>query len=222
MGNEVAGDLGHDLVGIARTKDLISQLVLQARTAGHTLVEPDTVLLTHLSELARRYAPDFLTRAETERLVELALDRLPTDADLRLADLGTGSGAIALAIASQRPQAPAMREKEYGIWQTTNWADLASLVESVVNLVIGFVAGIPKLPANQVLLRNRRVTGVDWGGWAGKNPGLNDRMLAQVMELIAAGELQPVEPQTYPLEQAAQALQDLEDRKVAGKIALIP
>ncbi|WP_339527247.1 flagellar biosynthesis protein FlhA [Pseudomonas sp. EA_35y_Pfl2_R111] len=42
----------------------------QARTAGHTLVEPDTVLLTHLSELARRYAPDFLTRAETERLVE--------------------------------------------------------------------------------------------------------------------------------------------------------
>jgi len=42
----------------------------QARTAGYTLVEPDTVLLTHLSELARRYAPEFLTRAETERLIE--------------------------------------------------------------------------------------------------------------------------------------------------------
>lgn len=42
----------------------------QARAAGYTLVEPDTVLLTHLSELARRYAPDFLTRAEAERLVE--------------------------------------------------------------------------------------------------------------------------------------------------------
>ncbi len=42
----------------------------QARTAGYTLVEPDTVLLTHLSELARRYSPDFLTRAETERLIE--------------------------------------------------------------------------------------------------------------------------------------------------------
>jgi NADPH2:quinone reductase len=47
-------------------------------------------------------------------------------------------------------------------------------------------------------------------------------MLAKVMELIAQGELHPVEPQSYPLEQAAQALQDLEDRKVAGKIALIP
>jgi len=89
-------------------------------------------------------------------------------------------------------------------------------------LVIGFVAGIPKVPANQVLLRNRRITGVDWGGWAGKNPGLNDRMLAEVMALIARGELRPVEPITYPLDRAADALRDLEDRKVAGKIALIP
>lgn len=42
----------------------------QAKSAGYTLVEPDVVLLTHLSELARRYAPDFLTRAETEKLIE--------------------------------------------------------------------------------------------------------------------------------------------------------
>jgi NADPH2:quinone reductase len=89
-------------------------------------------------------------------------------------------------------------------------------------LVIGFVAGIPRLPANQILLRNRRVTGVDWGGWAGKNPGLNDRMLSQVLDLIGQGKLRPVEPITYPLENAAQALKDLEDRKVAGKIALTP
>ena len=53
-----------------------------------------------------RVGPDTLIpRAETERLVELALDRLPTDADLRLADLGTGSGAIALALALERPRA---------------------------------------------------------------------------------------------------------------------
>lgn len=46
-----------------------------------------------------------IPRADTERLVELALERLPPGRALQVADLGTGSGAIALAIASERPQA---------------------------------------------------------------------------------------------------------------------
>ena len=50
--------------------------------------------------------PDTLIpRPETERLVELALERLHVDRPLVVADLGTGSGAIALAIASERPRA---------------------------------------------------------------------------------------------------------------------
>jgi len=44
-------------------------------------------------------------RPETEWLVELALARIPADAETRIADLGTGSGAIALAIAKERPRA---------------------------------------------------------------------------------------------------------------------
>lgn len=50
-------------------------------------------------------ADTLIPRPETELLVELALARIAPDAPARVADLGTGSGAIALALASERPAA---------------------------------------------------------------------------------------------------------------------
>jgi len=46
-----------------------------ARGAGYTLVDPETVLITHLGEVVKRHAPDLLTRAETERLVTRVRER---------------------------------------------------------------------------------------------------------------------------------------------------
>ncbi|MCF6324901.1 MAG: peptide chain release factor N(5)-glutamine methyltransferase [Gammaproteobacteria bacterium] len=54
--------------------------------------------------LSLTVTPDTLIpRPETELLVELALEHIPADAHDKIADLGTGSGAIALALASERP-----------------------------------------------------------------------------------------------------------------------
>ncbi|KFN51084.1 peptide chain release factor N(5)-glutamine methyltransferase [Arenimonas composti] len=50
-------------------------------------------------------ADTLVPRADTERLVELALERLPADGAPAVLDLGTGTGAIALAIARERPRA---------------------------------------------------------------------------------------------------------------------
>lgn len=50
-------------------------------------------------------AATLIPRPETELLVALALERLPFDRQVKVADLGTGSGAIALALATERPQA---------------------------------------------------------------------------------------------------------------------
>jgi len=99
---------------------------------------------------------------------------------------------------------------------------LRALGDEGTHLVVGFVAGIPQLPANQILLRNRRVVGVEWGGWATRHPDEDQRMVDEVLALIAEGRLRPVEPTTYPLEDAGRALRDLAERRVAGKVALVP
>ncbi len=90
-------------------------------------------------------------------------------------------------------------------------------------LVIGFASGtIPELPANQILLRNRTVLGVDWGAWAMADPAANAEVVAEVLEKVAEGVLTPAEPQTYPLADAGRALRDLLERRITGKVCLAP
>jgi NADPH2:quinone reductase len=90
-------------------------------------------------------------------------------------------------------------------------------------LVIGFASGtIPDLPANQILLRNRTVLGVDWGAWAMADPAANAEVVAEVLEKVADGVLTPAEPQTYPLAEAGTALRDLLGRRITGKVCLAP
>ena len=90
-------------------------------------------------------------------------------------------------------------------------------------LVIGFAAGsIPRIPTNFVLLRNRQLLGVDWGLWALEHPAENSELTKAVLAHCASGKLNPTHPQLYPLQDAARALADLAERRVSGKVALIP
>jgi NADPH2:quinone reductase len=89
-------------------------------------------------------------------------------------------------------------------------------------LVVGFVAGIPRLPANHILLTNRTVVGIDWGAWMLRNQKANGEMLMEVLAEITAGRLHPIEPVAYGMTDAVRAMRDLQNRQVAGKVALIP
>ena len=90
-------------------------------------------------------------------------------------------------------------------------------------LVIGFASGdIPAVPLNQVLLRNRSVIGIDWGIWAMTHPAEQRALLQDLLAMVATGTLDPVRPAEYPLDDVAEALEDLLNRRAVGKIALVP
>lgn len=149
-------------------------------------------------------------------------------------DLALRQGAAAVIDSSTEDVKERAREiaKEWGasgvdlvydpIGGEQSVACLRALGDDGALLVIGFVAGIPNLPANQILLRNRRIVGVDWGGWALRNGARNAELVAEVFEHVLAGRLHPVEPVAYPLDRVVDALGDLDARRVAGKVALIP
>ncbi|MFG1997823.1 NADPH:quinone oxidoreductase family protein [Spirillospora sp. NPDC048911] len=100
---------------------------------------------------------------------------------------------------------------------------LRALRENGRYLVIGFASGtIPALPLNQVLLRNRAVVGVDWGAWSGSNPQAQRALLNELLRQVRDGHLDPVPPHTEPLDAAGKVLDDLLNRRVIGKVALLP
>ena len=87
-------------------------------------------------------------------------------------------------------------------------------------LVIGFVAGIPEIATNHVLLKNYSVVGVHWGASLGRDPGSFKQQMSSVVELSKGGEVDPLLHPTYEFDSANQALQDIADRKVVGKVVI--
>jgi NADPH2:quinone reductase len=90
-------------------------------------------------------------------------------------------------------------------------------------LVIGFAAGdIPKIPLNLVLLKGCQVVGVFWGAFTAREPERHRANVAELMDWYRAGKLKPHVSATYPLARAADALNDMVERRVMGKVVLLP
>ncbi len=88
-------------------------------------------------------------------------------------------------------------------------------------LVIGFTAGIPSIPLNLTLLKGCDVRGVFWGASRVKEPDIFDASQRELDELAAADRLHPYIAKRYSLDEVPQALRDMIDRKVTGKIVAI-
>ena len=88
-------------------------------------------------------------------------------------------------------------------------------------LVLGFTAGsIPEVKVNRLLLGNISVAGVGWGAAFAKDPGLIASQWEAMWDHLVAGKLDPVIHATLPLEQAGEAIKQLETRAVRGKVLL--
>ncbi|WP_146345605.1 NADPH:quinone oxidoreductase family protein [Phaeobacter marinintestinus] len=87
-------------------------------------------------------------------------------------------------------------------------------------LVVGFPAGIPKLPLNLTLLKGCQVVGVFWGAAVARDPKGHAANVGQLFQWYAEGKIKPQISARYPLDQAADALNLMQDRKVMGKVVL--
>jgi NADPH:quinone reductase len=87
-------------------------------------------------------------------------------------------------------------------------------------LVVGFPAGIAKLPLNLTLLKSCQVVGVFWGAFARRDPKANAANIAELMQLYADGKIKPLISERYPLAKAGDAIAKLGARKAVGKIVV--
>ena len=88
-------------------------------------------------------------------------------------------------------------------------------------LVVGFTGGeIPTVRVNRLLLNNISVVGVGWGAFWAKDAGYLQEQWADLLPLLEAGTLDPVLGPTFALEDATQALLELDERRAAGKVLL--
>jgi NADPH:quinone reductase-like Zn-dependent oxidoreductase len=87
-------------------------------------------------------------------------------------------------------------------------------------LVVGFPAGIPKLPLNLTLLKSCDVCGVFWGAFAARDPKGNADHVAELFRLWGEGKINPTISETYPLERAGEAIAAMAARKAIGKLVV--
>ena len=87
-------------------------------------------------------------------------------------------------------------------------------------LVVGFPAGIPKLPLNLTLLKSCDVCGVFWGAFAARDPKANEAHVEHLFKLWAEGKIAPRVTDTFPFERGGEAIAKMAARGAIGKLVV--
>jgi NADPH2:quinone reductase len=87
-------------------------------------------------------------------------------------------------------------------------------------LIVGFPAGIAKLPLNLLMLKGASAVGVFYGVFAEREPKVNAANNRELLKLVGQGALRPFISARYPLAQGGQAIADLLERRATGKLVI--
>jgi NADPH2:quinone reductase len=87
-------------------------------------------------------------------------------------------------------------------------------------LVVGFPAGIPRLPLNLTLLKSCDIVGVFWGAAVARDAAAHQQNIKELFDLYAAGKIRPHISEHYPLSRAAEAITQLASRQALGKVVV--
>jgi NADPH2:quinone reductase len=88
-------------------------------------------------------------------------------------------------------------------------------------LVVGFTAGIPKLPLNLTLLKSCQIIGVFWGEFTAREPRQHAANVAALMALYLDGRIKPAVTERFPLQRGMEAIARLAARDARGKLVVM-
>ena len=87
-------------------------------------------------------------------------------------------------------------------------------------LVVGFPAGIPKLPLNLTLLKSCDVCGVFWGAFAARDPQANAAHVDTLFRLWREGRIAPRVTETFAFERGGDAIAKMAARGAIGRLVV--
>jgi NADPH:quinone reductase len=87
-------------------------------------------------------------------------------------------------------------------------------------LVVGFPAGIPRIPLNLALLKGCDIVGVFWGDFTRRDPQANAQNIAELLALYEQGKIKPRVSKHFPLARSSEAITWLASRQALGKVVV--
>jgi NADPH2:quinone reductase len=172
-------------------------------------------------ELGKVMGARVIAAASSQEKVDLAISRGAESGMVYPEGPFDRDGQKALANLFKEACGPAGADVIYdGVGGDYAEASLRSIAWEGRFLVVGFPAGIPRLPLNLTLLKSCDVAGVFWGAAVARDPAAHQLNVQDLMDMYAAGKIRPYISEVFPLSRAGAAITHLASRKALGKVVV--